>query len=55
MARISKSVPYSGNFPHREHRSKKGRKNNISERVFNLNKKRKIENDKHLTNRLIGL
>ncbi|HUW43706.1 MAG TPA: hypothetical protein VMV95_01955 [Bacillota bacterium] len=25
MARVSKSFPYSGKMPHREHRSKKGR------------------------------
>lgn len=26
MARIRKTVPYSGTCPHREHRSKKGRR-----------------------------
>ena len=42
-SRVSKSCPFSGSKPHREHRSKKGRRNNISKDYFNIRKKQKLE------------
>jgi hypothetical protein len=42
-SRIKKSIPVSGKYQHREHRSKKGRKNNIKERSFNIERKKKLE------------
>lgn len=38
-SRISKSTPYSGSYPHREHRSKKGRKYN-REKPLNIQYKK---------------
>ena len=44
MCRIAKSTPHSGIFPHREHRSRKGRKIYIFKDKLNaIERKQKIE------------
>jgi len=45
MSRVSKSCPYTGTLPHRDHRSKKGRDKNgsKSDREFSIRRKKQLE------------